>query len=158
MKLLKQWVMPKGDWTDADKNAYSKHIKWMMNQVISLACGRFDAWYATITEADMEHYERTVVFVISEYIEYRKCVPRKLPTSINIMAEEAVTNKHWFGINGQSVCEFNRLGDLGDMSMAGMQRAVIERYKRKLLTKVYRSKTEQEWVDIALKDLKEGDY
>ncbi|AUS01975.1 hypothetical protein NVP3058O_057 [Vibrio phage 3.058.O._10N.286.46.B8] len=157
MKQQIEWVMPEGDWTDAEKNLYTKRINWLKIQTVSMAGSRFDEWYAAISEADMEYYVGAVAFAVSKFIEGNEHNQVSLPMSIHTAIDQSGIDKWWwFGINGDSVCELNEIGEIGDWSWIGVQLRVIARYKYKLLSRVYKSKTHAEWIALAKIELTKG--
>lgn len=147
MKQQIEWIMPEGAWSDAQKNLYTKRIKWLINQKVSMACSRFDEWYIDISDNDMNYYIEAVGFAVSKYVTpYTK----DLPMSIHTIIKRTCIEDWWrFGINGDSVCEFNDIGRLGSMSWVGVQKPVIDNYHRRLLSRVYASKTHAEWIALA---------
>lgn len=147
MKQQIEWDMPEGAWTDAQKNLHTKRIKWLKNQKVSMACSRFDEWYIDISDNDMNYYIEAVGFAVSRSVTpYTK----DLPMSIHTIIERNGIEDWWqFGINGDSVCKFNDIGRLGCMSWIGVQMPVIDNYRRRLLSRVYASKSHAEWIALA---------
>lgn len=157
MKQQIEWVMPEGDWTDAEKNLHTKRIKWLKNQTISMAGSRFNEWYAAISEVDMEYYVGAVTFAVSKFIEGNEHNQVSLPMSIHTAIDQSGIGEWWgFGIDGESVCELNNIGRLCESSWIGIQWPVIVRYKHKLLSRVYKSKTHAEWIALAKIELDKG--
>lgn len=150
MKDVIEWVMPKGAWTQADKDLHTKRISWNLNRTVSMAGSKFDSWYDGIAVEHMDMYIDAVAFAVHKYIEHRGYTPRNLPLSINYMIAESGIGEWWcFGIGGESVCKHNNIGRLGNHAWLGIQSRVILNYKHKLLSRVYSSKSEAEWINLA---------
>lgn len=146
MKEFKPFKLPVGEWTQADKDLCGKRHSWRRTTILSRH-GQiyFNQWFESLEPESIELFEEAMQFLVSEYVKKADktlfgMTAKDLPVSTTYILETLDCNIMFFLRIGK--VDFEEVGT----EELGLRARLVKMYARKLLAKVYRSKSKAEWL------------